>query len=66
MEMNADGNLVIYTMQPDSEKGPYTCNYFNLQEREVGSFDQAQGLDVPDDLTNGALEAQQLASRYGQ
>lgn len=66
MEMNDDTTLIKYTKRPGSEKGLYTYDYFNLQEREVGTFDAAQGLDVPGDLEKGALEAQELARQFGQ
>lgn len=66
MEMNDDATLIKYTKRPGSEKGLYTYDYFNLQEREVSTFDTAQGLDVPDDLKKGALEAQELARQFGQ
>lgn len=66
MEINDDTTLIKYTKRPGSVKGPYTYDYFNLQEREVGTFDTAQGIDVPDDLNKGALEAQDLARQFGQ
>lgn len=66
IEMNDDATLIKYTKQPGSVKGPYTYDYFSLKEREVGTFDAAQGLDVPDDLKNAALEAQELARHFGQ
>lgn len=66
MEMNDDATLIKYTKRPGSEKGLYTYDYFNLQEREVGTFDAAQGLDIPGDLEKGALEAQELARQFGQ
>lgn len=66
MEMNDDATLIKYTKRPGSEKGLYTYDYFNLQEREVGTFDASQGLDVPGDLEQGALEAQELARQFGQ
>jgi hypothetical protein len=66
IEMNDDATLIKYTNQPGSEKGPYTYDYFKLEEREVNSFDEAQGLDVPDDLGEGAREAKELALQFGQ
>ena len=64
--MNDDTTLIKYTKRPWSEKGPYTYDYFNLREREVGTFDAAQGLDVPVGLDKGALEAQALARHFDQ
>lgn len=66
MEVNDDATVVKYTKQSGSDKGPYTYDYFNLRVREVGTFDDAQGLDVPEDLGAGALAAQELAREYGQ
>ena len=66
IEMNDDTTLIKYTTHPGSEKGAYTYDYFNLREREVGTFDAAQGRDVPDELGNGAGEAQKLAREHGQ
>lgn len=66
IEMNDDTTLIKYTTHSGSEKGSYTYGYFNLWEREVGTFDSAQGRDVPDVLGNGAREAQELAREYGQ
>lgn len=61
-----DTALIKYTTHQGSEKGSYTYDYFNLREREVGTFDAAQGRDVPDELGNGAREAHELAREYGQ
>lgn len=66
MAMSDDATLIKYTKRPGSAKGSYTYDYFSLHEREVGSFDAAQGLDVPDTLGAGAFEAQALAREYGQ
>jgi len=66
LQMNDDTTLIKYTKMPGSEKGPYTYDYFNLREREVGTFDAAQGLEVPADLEDGALEAQALARQFDQ
>ncbi|WP_299846415.1 hypothetical protein [uncultured Paracoccus sp.] len=66
MAMNDDTTLIKYTTHQGSEKGSYTYDYFNLREREVGTFDAAQGRDVPDELGNGAREARELAREYGQ
>lgn len=63
---NDDGTIVKYTKQPGSEKGPYTYDYFDLKARETNSYDAQQGRDAPEDLGEGALEAQALAREYGQ
>lgn len=64
--MDDDISIIKYTKQPGSEKGPYTYEYFNLQEREIGTFDAAQGLDAPLELEEGALEARALADQFDQ
>jgi len=66
IEMNDDATLVKYTKRPGSDKGDYTYSYFNLQEREVDSFDAGQGRDVQAQVGTGALEAQELAHQFGQ
>lgn len=66
LEMSDDSTIIKYTKRPGSAKGCYTFDYFNLQEREVGSFDEAQGFAASQDLSPGALEAQKLADQFGQ
>ncbi|MGY0798894.1 HNH endonuclease [Lysobacter sp. A286] len=58
--------LVKYTAVPGSSKGAYTYDYFNLRGLEVNSFDQAQGLDSPDDFGEAVLEVRSLAEEFGQ
>lgn len=66
LEANDDATIVKYTKKPTSDKAVYTYDYFNLQGREVGSADEAQGLDMPQDLGEWALKAQELAREHGQ
>lgn len=61
-----DAVIVKYTVAPNSEKGAYTYEYFNLRGLEVNSFDQAQGLEAPKDLGEAALETRALAEKFGQ
>ncbi len=62
---NDDITVVKYT-KTGTDKGEYTYDYFNLRELEVGSFDEAQGLSMPEELGEGALEARLLAANYQQ
>lgn len=57
--------IVKYT-RTGTHKGQYTYEYFNLQELEVGSFDEAQGGTMPEGLGAGALEVRSLAAEYEQ
>ncbi|MGS4887053.1 HNH endonuclease [Roseibium sp. MB-4] len=61
-----DTVIVKYTVSPDSPKGAFTYDYFNLRGLEVGSFDDAQGVHKSENLSKGALEVQALADQYGQ
>lgn len=66
MVMNDEVTIIKYTKQVDSVKGLYTYDYFNLREREVETFDAAQGLNVNDVMENVANEVQELARNFGQ
>jgi hypothetical protein len=65
LEVN-EAVLVKYTVKPESSKGPYTYDYFNLRGLEVDSFDSAQGLDSSADLGDVALQVKALANAFGQ
>ena len=58
--------IVKYTIVPGSIKGQYTYTYFNLRGLEINSFDQAQGLQPSENLSEVAIEARSLAATYGQ
>jgi len=49
-------SLVIYAVQPGSDKGEFTYNCFRLVGLRVDTFDQAQGSPINDAGTEGALE----------
>jgi len=61
-----DTVVVKYTVTPGSEKGAYTYEYFNLRGLEVGSFDEAQGVPMSDNLGDGARDVQSLVVKFGQ
>jgi hypothetical protein len=58
--------IVKYTVVPESAKGAYTYEYFNLRGLEIDSFDRAQGLEAPENLGKAALEVRSLADAFGQ
>lgn len=50
-----DKQLIKYRVVNDSPKGLYTYGYFRLQEVEINTFDDAQGLSVVTSKLTGEL-----------
>jgi len=66
LEADDDVTVIKYTKRPGSEKAVYTYDYFGLRGREIGAADEAQGLDVPQELGEWATKAQEMAREHGQ
>jgi hypothetical protein len=65
--VEADENVIVkYTIIPDSHKGAYTYDYFNLRGLEIDTFDRAQGVDVQEQLEEVAMEVRLLATALGR
>lgn len=63
-EHNPRHSLVIYAVQPGSDKGEFTYDYFRLVDLQVDTFDQAQGIPINDDDSEGVLEVRAAARHH--
>jgi len=59
-------NIVIFSSVEGSEKAVYTRDFFGLNELQVDSFDQAQGVVVENAETDIAAQVRALAKQFGQ
>ncbi|MEN5296725.1 hypothetical protein ABE530_00030 [Brucella sp. TWI559] len=59
-------NIVIFISVEGSEKAVYTRDFFGLNELQVDSFDQAQGVVVENAETALAAQVRALAKQFGQ
>lgn len=59
-------NLVMFIATNGSEKAVYTREFFGLDELQVDSFDQAQGLAAENAETEIADRVRTLAKHFGQ
>lgn len=59
-------NIVIFIRTGGSDKADYTREFFGLDELQVDSFDQAQGLVAENADTDLAVQVRTLAKQFGQ
>ncbi|MDC9813455.1 MULTISPECIES: HNH endonuclease [Rhizobium] len=59
-------NIVMFIKTVGSEKAVYTHGFFGLDELQVDSFDQAQGLVAENAETDLAARVRTLAKQFGQ
>ena len=59
-------NIVIFIKTANSEKAVYTHGFFGLDDLQVDSFDQAQGLDLKTSESDLAVQVRTLAKQFGQ
>lgn len=51
-EIDNDKKLIKYKILSDSKKGQYTFDFFRLNELEIDSINEAQGVDKKTELSN--------------